>query len=362
MAVQYARRWRSSSVGGAVCLLVAWVSACGWHRAGLPGPSPVEPTLEVAEVSWDFGSVRQGEVVAHAFPIRNTGALPLEIRSIRSTCGCTVALSSAKILDSGERSTVDAWFDTKGLAGARVKEIELETNDPQHPVVTLRIKGTVQADVTATPTEVFLGRIARGRSVSRQVDVKVADPSIAVLDAIAQNGRVLVRREHPDDPQVGARLIITLPPDAEPGRLTDEVLVTTNSASQPQLSIRVLASVEGELSAWPPRPQVGRLTPGLPTEAFQLFAWRDGLRSTPPWHSVDVRSTEPAVVATARTIAVGSRYGVDLRPAEGAAPGPMAATVEVSVDGRPDVVARVPVKGRIAPAAHADARAGKGPR
>jgi len=63
------------------------------------------------ETRHDFGRVKQGTVVAHAFRLANRGGSPLTVESLRSACGCT-ATASRSILAPGETAAIEVSFDT----------------------------------------------------------------------------------------------------------------------------------------------------------------------------------------------------------------------------------------------------------
>src|SRR5210317_1516758 len=48
------------------------------------------PVMEFETTSHDFGSIVQGEKVAHKFKFKNTGGADLIISDATATCGCTV--------------------------------------------------------------------------------------------------------------------------------------------------------------------------------------------------------------------------------------------------------------------------------
>ena len=47
------------------------------------------PQIQFEEVKYDFGSIKQGDVVDHTFKFKNVGTQPLVISNIGVSCGCT---------------------------------------------------------------------------------------------------------------------------------------------------------------------------------------------------------------------------------------------------------------------------------
>lgn len=76
----------------------------------------------------DFGVVIQGEVVIHTFQFKNTGSEDLIIRSISSTCGCTVPTYTKKPIAPGESGKVEVSFSSAGRKGRQHKAVTVLTN------------------------------------------------------------------------------------------------------------------------------------------------------------------------------------------------------------------------------------------
>jgi uncharacterized protein DUF1573 len=203
------------------------------------------PHIAAAEPDHDFGSVEQGFIVEHRFEVVNQGDQALDIKSVKSSCGCSATLESSKTLAPGERGWVEASLDTVRLSGPQVKAVRVKTNDPVQPELTLTLHGTVLADVVADPRQVFFGRVERGEVATSVVNVSLRQPELTITGVKAESGRVAVRSEPLEAPEIGVRLVVTLRPSRASGRINDRILVTTTSGRQPVIAIPVLASVEG---------------------------------------------------------------------------------------------------------------------
>lgn len=77
---------------------------------------------------YDFGSIKQGEVVAYTFKFTNTGNMPLVIKDIIPDCGCTKSNISSKLVKPNEVETIEVIFDSSGWRGLQYKSITLRTN------------------------------------------------------------------------------------------------------------------------------------------------------------------------------------------------------------------------------------------
>lgn len=104
-------------------LLPLFLSASVAYGAG-------QPKIKFKETAWDFGKVKQGEVVAHEFVFGNEGDATLIIRKVSTSCGCAAALVSAEKIAPGKEGRIEVKFDTRGYGGPVKKLIYVDSNDP----------------------------------------------------------------------------------------------------------------------------------------------------------------------------------------------------------------------------------------
>ena len=85
------------------------------------------------ETQHNFGAVKEGEVLKYNFTFENKGTLPLFIKDIRTSCGCTAAVVSEKELQPGKSGAIKVEFDTNGKPGNVTKTITVISNDTKEP-------------------------------------------------------------------------------------------------------------------------------------------------------------------------------------------------------------------------------------
>lgn len=86
------------------------------------------PNIQFEESKYDFGAVKQGDVVEHTFKFKNTGTAPLVISNIGVTCGCTTPDWTRNPVMPGKTGTVTAKFNTAGKMGMQNKVLTIESN------------------------------------------------------------------------------------------------------------------------------------------------------------------------------------------------------------------------------------------
>ena len=95
------------------------------------------------EVNYDFGAVKEGDVVNHTFKFTNTGTIPLLIAKATSTCGCTVPKWPKEPIKPGEDGVIKVKFDTKNKKNHQNKPVTILANTYPNKTV-VNIKGFVQ--------------------------------------------------------------------------------------------------------------------------------------------------------------------------------------------------------------------------
>lgn len=79
--------------------------------------------LTVSSGTFDFGKVKQGEIVEHTFIIENSGNKDLVISEVIAECNCNSVSFTQKPIPPGNKGEVHMTFNTVGLIGKQVKSI-----------------------------------------------------------------------------------------------------------------------------------------------------------------------------------------------------------------------------------------------
>ena len=298
------------------------------------------------QLVYDFGTVEQGEKVTHMFRFTNQGGKGLRVASLKTSCGCTAAVVSEKVIPSGGEGAISATFDTSGFIGEKKKTIGVHTNDPNQAITTLTMQGEIRVEVSAEPPQLYVGRLQRGRQVTRTVEilsdigsgititkVENSHPSIRVqTEALEKNGRR------------GKRLLVTVAKDTALGRLNDQITVKTTSKKRPSILIPVFGSLEGDLLVQPPQVTFGVVQPGQ-TKTRKVNIKN---QAKTPVKITDVKSTAKGIVAVAVAVTPGAEYNVTLTTSGSTVPGPIRGEIKVSTDHPEERVLSIPLYGRVA--------------
>jgi hypothetical protein len=93
--------------------------------------------------TFDFGVIKDGDLVEHTYKFRNTGANPLMIDDVIATCGCTIPSYTRTPIAPGQNGEIKISFNSKGKAGNVSKSITVISNADQDRIP-LHFKATVK--------------------------------------------------------------------------------------------------------------------------------------------------------------------------------------------------------------------------
>lgn len=111
----------------------------------LPADRP-QPRISVPSTYFDFGVVGPRAIVEREFLVRNDGDAPLTISRAYTTCGCTVADFTARVIPPGKASLVKLIFNAgfHDVRGQVVKRgIIIENNDRQKSRAEIWVRAAV---------------------------------------------------------------------------------------------------------------------------------------------------------------------------------------------------------------------------
>ena len=87
------------------------------------------PEIQFDFDTYDFGEVKDGELVEVDFNFTNTGKSDLIIFDASASCGCTVPEYPQNIkIEPGKKNKLKVRFDTSNKPGKQMKSVTLTTN------------------------------------------------------------------------------------------------------------------------------------------------------------------------------------------------------------------------------------------
>ncbi len=187
---------------------------------------------------FDFGERDESATVTHVFSVINTGAAPVRISKVQSSCGCTTTGVAKEEIGPGESVDITASISLRGRLGRQNYSLIIRTDNPAQPVYRLGIQGVVIRDFMVDPNRLDFhwpsvegGLSARLQMVSGGTEfsvksVRVSDPLINV-------------EVHTVRPGIAYVLVVQLNKEQIAGPFEGKVMVETDHPRHPQLQIPV---------------------------------------------------------------------------------------------------------------------------
>jgi hypothetical protein len=117
-----------------------------------------------AELKWEqtaielHPAVNDKQAIGH-FKYQNVGDKPVKFKTVRTSCGCTLASQTHKEeVPAGEKGEITATFNIGDRTGTQVKTVTVEADDPANVSTVLTLKAIIPQQLEITPTFVFWGQ------------------------------------------------------------------------------------------------------------------------------------------------------------------------------------------------------------
>ncbi|MCF6356263.1 MAG: DUF1573 domain-containing protein [Draconibacterium sp.] len=179
------------------------------------------------EVVHDYGSFKESAgVQTTSFKFTNTGAVPLVLSNVRTSCGCTTPKWTREPVAPGKDGEIQVSYNPKNRPGTFNKTVTISSNAENASVI-LRIKGTV-APREKTLAEKYPRKIGSLRVKSNHI-------SFAKLNQNSVETEELELINDTDKPVVvGMRTVpkhmkVTVEPSTIPAKGKGKLIVTYNA-------------------------------------------------------------------------------------------------------------------------------------
>ncbi|RZK98075.1 MAG: DUF1573 domain-containing protein [Hymenobacter sp.] len=127
--------------------------------------------IKFSEEKYDFGSIKQGDVVDHVFKFKNTGTQPLVISNVQASCGCTIPDWTKEPVAPGKMGMISAKFNSAGKMGMQTKVLTIESNAAAG-AATVSLVGEVK-DPTAASATADVNTADAGKQKTKDGDAKL---------------------------------------------------------------------------------------------------------------------------------------------------------------------------------------------
>lgn len=334
---------------GMILMLALGVSAVGSLASAQEATGQNPPQLVVDQKVIDLGEIPQGVVKDVTFTLRNEGGSVLTIRSVRPSCGCTVA-DFDKEIQPGGTGEVRAKLDTSNFKTAISKSIHVMSDDPVNPTMTLVIKAVVEPVIDVLPRAlVRFNALQKEKSVQKVVlaGTKLSGP-FEVTGVTTDNDALKVSYKKLGEGEgiegksgTQYEVTISLADDAPVGPISSVVTVHTTVEAAKDVEIKVFGVLRALLQVTPPEVQFGAV------EAARTPGRNVVIVNNRPNTEVDLTNAtidDPAFTAKIVRQEPGKRYEVTVSVKADAKPGVKDATLVLKTTDPDFPELKIPVK------------------
>jgi hypothetical protein len=227
------RRWLALLTG--IILSAALILAAGTMAAAAP-------LAAVTATSFNFGKVYEDKALSHTFTITNLGDEPLELEDVDPDCACTVPRYD-RVIPPGGQGEVTLTIKPYSVMRDFIKNTKVSLNDPEHPELTLTLKGYVQPIIEIQPSHIIRLRGAPGKDLRGQVrfisHLSAPWKITGYENSIPQMVAVSLKEEKPG--KVYVLEVRNL--RREEGHYAGVIRLETTSVERPRLIVRVFANL-----------------------------------------------------------------------------------------------------------------------
>ena len=191
------------------------------------------PVIFFENSDFNFGQIYKGEKVEHIYRFENRGNDILEIKKVKTSCGCTAAILTNKTIPPGKTGEIKAKFNSGSNRGNIKKSISVLSNDPGTPNYKLTISGEIIEDISIKPRNINFGSISVDKEAGRTVTVTIK--SLSAPD-------FKINKVTPSQPFIDASIVeendgeyiinVTLKDYRKIGRFSGKIHLETNNQKQ----------------------------------------------------------------------------------------------------------------------------------
>lgn len=234
---------------------------------------PSGPRIEFDNLCVDVGRIpMHAKPVTLSVPVRNTGSRNLVIKQVRSSCPCISSAPRSLIIPPDSAGVISLQYSPASTRGTFIRDVVVQTNDPQFSAVGLIVTGLGMDRPRAIPETIRLGQVCAGTSVSTSVfvDSGGSDGALPISDIKSDlnnveftqvpAGMAVQRANHLEglaqvvvSGRVHTAIEMTYTPQfTDIGPIKGVLKIGTANTDVPPLEVRIEGEVISPLKAYPP--------------------------------------------------------------------------------------------------------------
>lgn len=128
------------------------------------------PCITFNSTYHDFGKIYNNQA-SHIFKVTNTGKEYLNITKLNPSCGCIATVLGKWSLAPNESTNISVTLNVTGLCNSLKRSVQVTSNDPVNPIVTLTLKADAVQEIMPSANSVFFDNLIR--TFPRKTSIKL---------------------------------------------------------------------------------------------------------------------------------------------------------------------------------------------
>jgi LEA14-like dessication related protein len=205
-----------------------------------------QPKLEVVGGdTYNWGQVKpSANPLKGTLKLKNAGNQPLEIKSVKPSCGCTATKLDKEILQPGEVASVDVSLNIGTATGQVTKTITISSNDPNNETKIVWLKAEVVRAIMLSMPYIAFTDLNIGKESTASITVKNNSSENVTFFGFEGTAGLAVTPKGKLELKPGEefKLSATLVPDKE-GYYSGTVKFSTSHPDFPSVEVPVYGNV-----------------------------------------------------------------------------------------------------------------------
>ena len=301
------------------------------------------PMIFFENPNFNFGKVFKGQNIENIYKFENRGNDVLKINKVKTSCGCTAAILTNKIVLPGKTGEIKATFKTGSYRGNVTKSITVISNDPNSPKYKLTLTGEIKEDIIITPKNVNFGSIYIGGEIDKMVKVKSITESNLNIKKISSS-KPFVNVSIAEKDKEGYTIKVALKDNHKIGRFGGVIYLETNSPRQPKVKIPFFGEIIGDITTYPKRIHYGSLTSGKEkTQKLFVKINKDDIKVLNTKVSPDFLSTK----IIEKNVKNNPHFLIEIKLHKDATIGKLNGLLELYTNSKMQPIIKIPISGEI---------------
>jgi len=264
------------------------------------------PKIQFDELLYDFGNAYQNSTVKHSFTFKNVGTDNLRV-GLQNPGRFTWIFAPAKAIPPGEKGEIKVRFNTDGKRGLQRESFNVTTNDPDQPLIRLKIIVNIQVILAPNPDQLSFGPLkVEAQSKPQYISLIGIDGKTTKIKSVESSDEHIKAEKILSNSESGReeKIKVTILPGMIVGNFSEIIVIHTDHKKIKKLAVPISGKVVGNISVIPRYMslfQIGqRLSGGVSLRATHGKAF----------NILQVKSTEPNLALKVETVKKGFLYNI----------------------------------------------------